>query len=226
VWDRVVDGRILRFHLAGLNNQNLLMSDEETSSWWQQVSGECILGPLKGRRLRRISSDEVTLAAWRAERPESMVVRFDPRHVADYAPSDWEPRIARLTGPHELIVGIELDGAPAAWPLAKLRDQSPLNAQVGRSPILLVVGADGNSVRSFVRPSVEGKPLEFYRRSTAASLIDSATGSSWNFAGQATAGPLAGRLLDAVQNTKDYWFDWRRYHPGTVLHSGGALVHE
>jgi hypothetical protein len=212
VWDRAVDGRVLRFHIAGLNHQNLLISDEQTGSWWQQVTGECILGPMKGKRLRRISSDEVALASWRGERPESTVVKFDPFHLKDYPPSDWEPRITRLTGPRELIVGIELDGASAAYRLAQLREQTPLNAQVGRSPILLIVGADGNSVRSFARPTVDGKPLEFYRRVSDGNLIDSATGSAWNFAGKATAGPLAGRTLDPVQNTKDYWFDWSSHH--------------
>ena len=213
MWDRVVDGRVLRFHLAGLNHQNLLMSDEETGSWWQQVTGECILGPLKGKRLRRILSDEVALESWRGEHPESTVIKFDPRHLADYPPSDWEPRIARLTGARDLIVGIELDNASAAYPLSQLREQGPRNAQVGRSPVLLIVGADGNSVRSFVRPPVDGKPLEFYRRATDGTLIDSATGSTWNFAGRAIAGPLAGRALEPVQNTKDYWFDWSRHHP-------------
>jgi hypothetical protein len=112
-----------------------------------------------------------------------------------------------------LIIGIELDGASAAYPLAQLREQSPRNAQVGRSPVLLIVGGDGNSVRSFVRPPVDGKPLEFYRRPADGNLIDSATGSTWSFAGKAIAGPLAGRALERVQNTKDYWFDWSRHHP-------------
>ena len=203
---------MLRFHIAGLNHQNLIISDEQTGSWWQQVTGECILGPMKGKHLRRISSDEVTLASWRGERPQSTVVRFDPRHLKDYPPADWESRIARLTGARELIVGIELEGASAAFPLAKLRGQSPLNAQVGRSPVLLIVGAEGNSVRSFVRPTIDGKTLEFYRRPGDESLIDSATGSAWNFAGKATAGPLTGRALEPVQNTKDYWFDWSSHH--------------
>lgn len=188
------------------------MADEQTGSWWQQVTGECILGPLKGKRLRRIASDEVALASWREERPESTVIRFDPRHLADYPPSDWEPRIARLMGPRELIVGIELDGASAAYPLAKLREQSPRNEQVGRTPVLLIVGPDGNSVRSFVRPTVDGKSLEFYRRPADGNLIDTTTASAWNFAGKATAGPLAGRALEPVQNTKDNWFDWSRHH--------------
>ena len=76
MWDRAVDGRILRFHLAGLNHQNFIMADEETGSWWQQVTGECILGALKGKRLRRISSDEVTLATWAGLRPALAAAGF------------------------------------------------------------------------------------------------------------------------------------------------------
>ena len=136
------------------------MADEETGSWWQQVTGECILGALKGKRLRRISSDEVTLATWRAERPESTVVKFDPRYRSSYPESDWERRVERLQPSRELVVGIEWNGAAAAWPLAALRKQSPLNTQVSGAPILLLIGDDGNSVRCFMR-SVDGKTLEF-----------------------------------------------------------------
>jgi hypothetical protein len=217
VWDRAVDGRVLHFRLAGLNHQNLLMSDEETGSWWQQITGECILGPLKGKRLRRISSDEVNLATWRAERPESSVVKFDTRHLRDYPPSDWEARVVKLTGPRELVVGVDHDGASVAYAMASLREQNPLNVTIGRTPILLLVDADGSSVRSFVRPVLQGKTLEFYRDAGDRALVDSATGSSWNFAGKATAGSLAGSALEQIQNTKDFWFDWSRYHPGAVL---------
>jgi hypothetical protein len=215
-----VDGRVLHFHLAGVNHQNLLLSDEETGSWWQQITGECILGPLKGKRLRRIASDEVSLSTWHAERPESTVVKFEPRHLTDYQPSDWEAR-AKMTGPRELVVGIDQDGVSAAYALASLQKQSPLNVQVGRTRVLLVVDTEGNGVRSFVRPNVEGKPLEFFRRNGEEILVDSATGSSWNFAGKATAGPLAGHTLEPVQNTKDYWFDWSMYHPGAALNRVG-----
>ena len=227
MWDRAVDGRILRFHLVGINNQNFLMADEQTGSWWQQITGECILGPLKGKRLRRIQSDEVTLAIWRAEHPESDAVKFDPRYLSQYPGSDWERRIAQvpapgMTGPigsRELVIGIELDGAATAFPLAVLREKSPVNTQIGSTPVVLVVGGDGNSVRCFLRPRVNGQALEFFRRGET--LIDSATGSSWNFAGRSTAGPLAGQSLEAVQNTKDFWFDWQRYHPSGTLRLRG-----
>jgi hypothetical protein len=33
VWETTVNGRVLHFHLAGINNQNFIMRDEETGSW-------------------------------------------------------------------------------------------------------------------------------------------------------------------------------------------------
>jgi hypothetical protein len=42
-----VAGRRLTFHLAGINNQNFLMRDEETGSYCQKISGSAISGPLK-----------------------------------------------------------------------------------------------------------------------------------------------------------------------------------
>ena len=138
MWDRVVKGRALHFHIAGLNHQNLLITDEETGSWWQQVTGECILGPLRGEHLRRISSDEVTLAVWRSERPDSTAVRFDPRYQKGYAASDWEREIKKIPAPgaRDLVVGIEKNGAAAAFPIAVLARESPLNVKVGGAPVL------------------------------------------------------------------------------------------
>jgi len=67
VWEATVDGRQLHFQLAGINNQNFIMRDEETGSWWQQVTGEAILGPLKGQRLTPVFHDELTFATWKRE---------------------------------------------------------------------------------------------------------------------------------------------------------------
>ena len=225
-----MDGRTLRFHLGGVNNQNFIMFDEETKSWWQQITGECIFGPLKGKRLRKISSDEVTLAIWRAERPTSSVVKFDRRYASQYAESDWEKHTATVPTPaslsqgpippRELVVGIAVDGVAAAYPLAALRERSPVNTRVGSAPILLLVAPDGKSVRSFLRPRIDGQELEFFRRVEDGALVDS-SGSVWNFTGNAVSGPLIGRALEHVQNTKDFWFDWHRYNPTGALRTRG-----
>jgi hypothetical protein len=34
-------------------------------------------------------------------------------------------------------------------------------------------------------------------------------------------GPLAGTALRRVTADKDYWFDWKTYHPGTRVYNRG-----
>jgi hypothetical protein len=49
-------------------------------------------------------------------------------------------------------------------------------------------------------------------------LLDTTTGSEWNFQGCAISGASLGKCLDRVPALKDYWFDWRNYHPQTTLY--------
>jgi hypothetical protein len=49
-------------------------------------------------------------------------------------------------------------------------------------------------------------------------LFDTATASQWSFQGCAVSGPSQGKCLDRVPALKDYWFDWRNYHPGTTIY--------
>jgi ribosomal protein L12E/L44/L45/RPP1/RPP2 len=49
-------------------------------------------------------------------------------------------------------------------------------------------------------------------------LLDTTTASEWNFQGCAISGPALGKCLDRVPALKDYWFDWRNYHPQTSVY--------
>ncbi len=234
MWETTVDGRVLNFRLAGINNQNFIMRDEETGSWWQQVSGECVLGPLKGRRLKMVEHDELTYATWRRE-GGGRVLRPDPRIAAEgkYGPADWEQRVGRLPvattladadavlPPRTLVVGVEAGGASKAYPVEVLARQNPVVDQVGGVPLLVLLGEDGRSVRVFDR-RVEGRALELFLKPGGATLVDKETGTEWDFTGAATAGALAGRRLARLQPVKDYWFDWKTYHPDTGVYLLGA----
>src|ERR1043165_2386975 len=74
------------------------MRDEETGSWWQQVTGEAILGPLKGRRLKEVEHDEVSFGIWKSEKPGGRALKPDEKIVAakEYAPANWEERMMRV----------------------------------------------------------------------------------------------------------------------------------
>jgi hypothetical protein len=49
-------------------------------------------------------------------------------------------------------------------------------------------------------------------------LLDTVTASEWNFQGCAVSGPAQGKCLEHVAILKDYWFDWRNYHPDTTIY--------
>ena len=88
--------------------------------------------------------------------------------------------------------------------------------RVGSEPILRVAGPDGASVRAFRRrlPNVQEAP-DFYQIDGGL-FMDSAQGTKWNFQG---CNP-SGACLEPVPIIKDYWFDWRHYHPETTVFKG------
>ena len=52
VFDRRVGDRVLDFGTSGnLRNSDLVMWDRQTESWWQQITGEAIIGELTGAKL-------------------------------------------------------------------------------------------------------------------------------------------------------------------------------
>lgn len=230
-----MDGQVLHFYLAGINNQNFIMRDKETGTWWQQVSGKAILGPLKGRQLKRVFHDELSFAIWKREKPEGRVLKPDDKIVAanQYETADWETRIGKMRvvegvdvdkrlAPRTLVLGIEVGDKSIAYPLDALQKQSPIMDVVGSTPIMLLLGEDKRSVRAFER-IVDGRRLEFFQKTegSAFQLLDVETASTWNFEGKATSGPLAGKQLKKIFVLEDYWFDWRIYHPDTAVYELG-----
>jgi len=49
-------------------------------------------------------------------------------------------------------------------------------------------------------------------------LLDATTASEWNFRGCAISGPAQGKCLERLPALKDYWFNWRNYHPETTIY--------
>ena len=115
-------------------------------------------------------------------------------------------------------LGVEMAGQARAFPFERVRTQSPLVDKVGGIPLVLVTGPDGKSVRVF-RSLLHEKEIELYRDhgSSTWQLVDG-TGNTWNFEGCATAGPATGQCLERIGFLKDFWFDWRNYHPETTVY--------
>jgi uncharacterized protein DUF3179 len=224
-----LSGREFHFHLAGINNQNFLMRDDETGTWWQQVSGKAISGPLAGQILQPVNMDELTFALWRAEYPAGTVLMPVSNYESKYEASNWEQQYTRLPvvlnfsktplTMRTIVVGVELNGSSRAYPLDVVLHQSPIQDEVGGVRVLIAVGPDNKSIRAF-RTQIDGKNLELFKQVDANSwsLIDPATHGQWNFQGCPTMNMPGMRCLEQVPVLRDYWFDWRQYHPSTSVY--------
>jgi hypothetical protein len=232
VWKTKVGDRQLHFQLAGINNQNFIMRDVETGSWWQQVTGEAIQGPYKGAHLEPVFHDELTFGLWKREQPQGRVLRPDDKIAAagEYAPANWEDGMTsrpvttsfaydQSIPPRTLIVGITVNHTDKAYPFTSLVKQQLTLDDLGGVPIFVVVGEDKKSVRAFER-KVDGRKLEFLEKpnTTTLTMVDAETGSEWDFTGRARSGPLSGKQLTRIPVLNDYWFDWQTYHPRTLVY--------
>lgn len=161
MWNRTSGGLALTFHLAGINNQNFLMRDDQTGSYWQQITGAAVSGPLAGRRLTLVDSDELSFGLWSAEEPDGTVLEGVAKYASDYAKKDWEKEIAkepivlsfadpsRNLEARTVMLGIRAFGASRAYPYGEVIKEKLVLDRVGSEAVLLVVGPDGQSVRAF-----------------------------------------------------------------------------
>lgn len=206
------------------------MKDEETGSWWQQVTGQAILGSFKGQQLKAVLHDEVSFSIWKQEQPHGRVLRPGTDTAWKRFSEDWEAKTAKMPTPLQAsqdttlntraqVVGIKVDGRAKAYPLAIIQERNPVLDMVGDMPVLVVAAEDKKSVRAFDR-RLDGQPLEFFRKtdSTVLRLVDAQTGSEWDFSGKSVSGHYVGRQMTRIYALNDYWFDWKTYNPATSVY--------
>ncbi len=74
VFERTVDNKVFDFGTTGkLRNSDLIMYDRQTESWWQQFTGEAIVGEMLGTRLKIVPSRLESYAEFRKRRPTGKI---------------------------------------------------------------------------------------------------------------------------------------------------------
>ena len=135
VFDRRLHGEVLSFGTTGkLRDSDLVMYDRETESWWQQFSGEALVGELAGAKLRQLPVRIVAWDEFRDEHPAGLVLDRDTGFSRDYGTNpyagydriDSSPIFAtrnedddRLL-PKERVVYVEVSGDAFAVPFLAL----------------------------------------------------------------------------------------------------------
>jgi hypothetical protein len=237
VFSPVVDGSADTFRLVGMDHWNAMFEDSRTGSWWRQATGEAVTGPLAGKSLAEIPSQQMTWAAWSARHPGSEVLQPDPRFESQYArqkgfvegtnESALTGRDSRSWQRKSWVVGVlagnTAEKAARAFDWNELVRERVINDRVGDQPVVLLLGADGVSFHVFDArpggPGGNGPRLELQRTADPSRFQDRATGATWDESGLALDGPQAGTRLTAVPAYQEFWHSWQDFHPATTARS-------
>src|SRR3954452_19166032 len=149
------------------------MRDDQTGTYWQQITGRAISGPLAGKQLNLVGADDLSYGLWRDEEPNGTVLQDAPGYEEDYSPKDWDAKMAQVPTvigygqaglkPRDLMIGVHKDASAKAYPYTSVLKQKLIQDNIGSTPAIVVAGPDNVSVRVFVR-RVAGVSanLEFY----------------------------------------------------------------
>ena len=90
VFDRRIDGVLHDFGTTGkLRNSDLVMYDRQTQSWWQQFSGEAIVGKKLGTVLKGIPARLEAYERFQKDHPSGKVLVPDNPNVRSYGSNPY-----------------------------------------------------------------------------------------------------------------------------------------
>jgi hypothetical protein len=244
VFDRTFDGQVLDFGTTGrLRNSDLIMYDRQTETWWQQFTGEGIVGHFAGERLTFIPSQIISFADFAAEFPDAQVLarpafprsyganpytRYDSSSQPFLFRGEIDPRLPAT----ERIAGVVLAGEVKAYSFPAVAAAGAINDEVDGTPLVILhkpgvasaldasaisEGRDVGSVAVFDR-RIDGRTLTFVANGDG-TYTDQETSSTWNILGQAVAGELQGQQLIQQLAFDHFWFAWAAFHPQSALYS-------
>lgn len=88
---RNVNGHTLTFGVSGkLRKSNLVMYDHKTQSWWQQFSGQAIVGDYAGTTLEPLPTQIVSFAKFRQKHMLAHVLTAPPQPRHDYKTTPYQ----------------------------------------------------------------------------------------------------------------------------------------
>jgi len=219
------------------------MYDRQTESWWQQATGQAIVGALAGDTLRWVEAQTVSWAEFKRSYPRGDVLSretgfsrpYGKNPYVGYDAPDGSPLARFFSGRRddrlpamERVVAIRIGGEAAAYPFSRLRTTRVVNDAVSGRPLVVfwapgtasaldqssvAAGRDIGSSGVFDRRA-NGRTLTF-EPGADATFRDRETRSTWNLRGLATAGPLRGARLAAVPSGDYFWFAWAVFRPET-----------
>ncbi len=91
VFDRRLNGEVLEFGVSGkLRFSDMIMFDRQTESWWQQFTGEAIVGRQLGNTLTKVVSWTESLEEFTQRNPDGLIMAEPTSHRRQYGQNPYD----------------------------------------------------------------------------------------------------------------------------------------
>lgn len=237
---------LLDFGVSGmLRNSDLVMWDRQTESWWQQLTGEALVGDLAGAELSLVSSMLISLEEYFDAYPGGLVLSTETGHFSEYGTNPYtgydaltnvqprlfkgevDPRLPAM----ERVIDIKVDDDYKIYPLSAFEKTDVINDTFKNTPVVLfhtsktvsVVDEKNISESKIVgsvtvfSPVINGATLHFEEADNG--FRDRQTGSNWSITGKCIAGKYEGMKLTLIPHGNHFAFAWLAFHPDSEFFS-------
>ena len=237
-FDRRVNGEVLDFGVSGLlRNSDLVMWDRQTTSLWQQVTGESVIGEFAGAQLEPISTSIVSFEQFAEDFPDGLSLAAESArgrsaygtnpyqgYSSSASPFLFQGSIDDRLPALSRVVGVTEGDAQAAYSFERLAAEQVINDESNGVPIVVFHGGlttdalDQGSIAASQNigtgiahdPVVDGNTLTFTANGDD-TFTDDQTGSTWSILGVAINGELAGTELATLEHRNEFWFAWAAF---------------
>lgn len=186
---RTVDGKEAEFGTTGqLYNSNLVMYDRLTDTYWTQIDGKAIIGPLTGMELEEISIDTVVWRDYSKVHDDAMVLSWDTGYERNYGTDPYGSYYENSflvfpvddtddsVHPKTVVFGIEVENIYKAYREEGVIEAGKIEDTIGNTTILITRDEAG-----------------------IVEITDLDSG-------------------EEIVKERDFWFAWYAFHPDTLLY--------
>jgi hypothetical protein len=242
------DATVYDFGTTGnLRFSDLVMWDRQTESWWQQVTGDAIVGELAGQQLTMIPSQILGFAAFRDAWPDGQVLSRSTGFERPYGNNPYPGYDDIASSPFRFdqesddrlpamqrVVGVEIDEESVAYLIDDEDHTAVVNDEIAGTPVAVFIGPGAASALDAVviaegrdagqagvfERTLDGEVLTF--RLDGDTIRDEQTNSTWSLSGESLDGPRKGDRLVPLAHVVVFWFAWAAFRPDTRIHPNDA----
>lgn len=229
----------LDFRFHGWRNGVMVMRHKD-GTLYSCLSGVAFDGPGKGKRLKPVPTLVSTWGDWLKRYPHAVTYQLFDKYQPVDLPAGGSERSRKSRGAadprlgaEEAVLGVVEGGTARAYRLTDLAKAGLLREEVAGKPRVLLWHGPTRTAAAYTSqarpPKGKAEPrsvtLKLDRTDSTNPFVDQQTGSRWDIAGRAVAGPLKGWTLDWLDGTQVKWFAWAAEYPKTTLYeptAGGA----